>query len=422
MRAVAVLSMHTSPLAQPGSADAGGMNVYVRELTTALARAGARCEVYTRREDPAQPPAVWVEPGLRLHYVTAGPPAPLAKESLGPLVGEWTAGVGESLSALSARDEPVDLLHANYWLSAAAGHTLKHVLSVPLATTFHTLSRVKAKNAEEEPEPGRETSEQESVDCSDLLVSCSPSEAEDLVQLYAAGPQRVKTVLPGVHRAFFSPGDQAQARRAVGLPEGAPVVLFVGRIQPLKGLTLAMSAIATLAKVPAGRQGAGSRSGRATFVVVGGPSGPRGEEELARAKGVAEEGGLSQRIRWVPAMPHELLSSYYRAADVCVVPSWSESFGLAALEAAACAVPVVASAVGGLTGLVDHGRTGYLVAPGDVAGLARYLKELLDDMSLARFMGTAALKASSSYTWSRAASQFAGLSDALAGRELVNCG
>lgn len=422
--------MHTSPLAQPGSADAGGMNVYVRELTTALARSGARCEVYTRREGPAQPASLWVEPGLRLHYVTAGPQEPLAKELLAPLVGEWTAGVGESLSALSAQGEPVDLLHANYWLSAAAGHTLKHVLSVPLATTFHTLSRVKAKSAEDDPEPGRETSEQESVDCSDLLVSCSPSEAQDLVQLYGAGPERVTTVLPGVHRAFFSPGDQAQARRAVGLPEGEPVVLFVGRIQPLKGLTLAMSALAMLAEEgepgpspgTRGTLGAASRSGRATFVVVGGPSGPRGEEELARARQVAEDSGLAQRVRWVPALPHELLSSYYRAADVCVVPSWSESFGLAALEASACAVPVVASAVGGLTGLVDHGRTGYLVAPGDVAGLARYLKELLDDMSLARLMGAAALKASSSYTWSRAASEFGELSDALAGRELVNCG
>ncbi|MHB1496960.1 MAG: glycosyltransferase [Acidimicrobiales bacterium] len=414
MRAVAVLSMHTSPLAQPGSADAGGMNVYVRELATALARSGARCEVYTRRDDPAQPASLPVEPGLRVHHVPAGPAAPVAKELLAPLVGEWAAGVGESLAALSAKGEPVDLLHANYWLSATAGHTLKHVLSLPLATTFHTLGRVKARSAEETPEPGREEGEQQSADCSDLLVACSRSEADDLVRLYGAGPERVATVLPGVHRAFFAPGDQAQARRAVGLPEGAPVVLFVGRIQALKGLAVATKAIALLSGA--------TRSGQALFVVVGGPSGPRGEEELANAKAIAERSGLGGRVRWVPAIPHELLSSYYRAADVCVVPSWSESFGLVALEASACAVPVVASAVGGLADLVDHGRTGYLVAPGDVEGFAHYLKELLEDMALARLMGAAALEASSPYTWPAAATRFSELIASLAGRDLVNCG
>lgn len=405
--------MHTSPLAQPGSADAGGMNVYVRELTTALARSGTRCEVYTRREDTEQPAWFWVEPGLRVHHVAAGPPAPIAKELLAPLVGEWAAGVEESLSALSAQGDPVELLHANYWLSAAAGHNLKHVLSVPLVTTFHTLSQVKARNAKEAPEPGRQESEQRSAECSDLLVACSRSEAEDLVQLYGVGPERVATVLPGVHRAFFSPGNQAQARRAVGLPEGVPVVLFVGRIQPLKGLSVAVRAVA-------GLSGA-TRSGQALLVVVGGPSGPQGEAELANARAVAAQSGLAARVRWVPAIAHELLSSYYRAADVCVVPSWSESFGLVALEASACAVPVVASAVGGLADLVDHGRTGYLVDPGDVAGFARYLKELLDDVALARLMGAAALEATSSYTWPGAAAQFSELSSSLAGQDLVTC-
>jgi D-inositol-3-phosphate glycosyltransferase len=192
------------------------------------------------------------------------------------------------------------------------------------------------------------------------------------------------------------------------------VVLFVGRIQALKGLAVATKAIALLSGA--------TRSGQALFVVVGGPSGPRGEEELANAKAIAERSGLGGRVRWVPAIPHELLSSHYRAADVCVVPSWSESFGLVALEASACAVPVVASAVGGLADLVDHGRTGYLVAPGDVEGFAHYLKELLEDMALARLMGAAALEASSPYTWPAAATRFSELIASLAGRDLVNCG
>jgi D-inositol-3-phosphate glycosyltransferase len=427
------------------------MNVYVRELTSALARSGVRCEVYTRCHSPSQPKSAWVEPGLRVHHVQAGPPGPLAKELLAPVIGEWAAAVGQSLAALTAKGEGVELLHANYWLSAVAGHTLKHVLSVPLATTFHTLSRVKAQTNDDPPEPGRLEGEQEAVECSDLLIACSRSEANELTGLYGAGPERVATVLPGVHRAFFSPGDQARARRAVGLPAGVPVVLYVGRIQPLKGLTVAVSALSELASTgtpsvpssprrpgpssgrpPERRPGPlsppdlaaeeGPRSRRAVLVVVGGPSGPQGEEELARAKALVASSGLTGRVWWVPPQPHELLSSYYRAADVCVVPSWSESFGLVALEAGACGTPVVASAVGGLTGLVDHGRTGYLVPPGDVAGFAGYLKELLDDRALARLMGSAAEKAAGAYTWSAAATRFGELSDTLAGHDLVNCG
>lgn len=414
--------MHTSPFVQPGSADAGGMNVYVRELATALARSGARCEVYTRREDSSQPDSHFIEPGLRVHYVTAGPPAPLEKGLLPPLVGEWGAGVAQSLVALSSKGEGVELVHANYWLSAAAGHTLKHTLDVPLATTFHTLSRVKAQAGEEglgvlaAEDIEREQTEQAAIDCSDLLVTSSTTEYEEIVGLYGADPSRTEVVPPGVNRAFFAPGDQAQARRAVGLPAPAerPVVLFVGRIQPLKGLTVAVSALADLA----GRRG---RSGEAMLVVVGGPSGPRGEEEMARASALAERAGLGSLVRWVPPAPHEVLSSYYRAADVCVVPSWSESFGLVALEAAACGVPVVASAVGGLAGLVDHGRTGFLVRPGDVPGFARYIGELLDDETEARLLGAAAFARSASYTWAAAAERISRLTDDLAGRELVDC-
>jgi D-inositol-3-phosphate glycosyltransferase len=419
VRALAVLSMHTSPFAQPGSADAGGMNVYVRELTTALARSGARCEVYARRENPSQPESRWVEPGLRVHFVAAGPPAPLDKERLVPLVGEWAAGVAQSLVALSAGGEGVELVHANYWLSAAAGHTLKHALDVPLATTFHTLARARARAGRSAPEGAeRDQAERAAIECSDLLIACSGAEYDELVGLYGADPSRAEVVLPGVDHAFFSPGDQAQARRAVALPAPAdrPVVLFVGRIQPLKGLTVAVSAVADLA---VGGGGEGRR--RPMLVVVGGPSGPRGEEEMARARALAERAGLAPSVRWVPPAPHELLSSYYRAADVCVVPSWSESFGLVALEAAACGVPVVASDVGGLAGLVDHGRTGYLVPPGDVAGFTRYLGELLDEPARARALGAAAASKSESYTWTEAARRVTRLADDLAGRELVDC-
>ncbi len=408
--------MHTSPLAQPGSADAGGMNVYVRELASALARSGVRCEIFTRRERRDQPSSLLVEPGLRAHYIDAGPAAPVRKEALPDLVDDWARGVEERLVELGAAGEGAQVLHANYWLSAVAGHTLKHRLDMPLVSTFHTLELVKSQAGEPEPEVAerRLAGERAAIACSDAVLASSPVEARELVALYGADPGRVEMVPPGVDRAYFSPGDQAQARRAVGLPEGVPVVLFVGRVQPLKGLTTAVEAL--------GRLSGERRAANAHLVVVGGPSGGRGREEMSRTLALVERYDLAGRTILLPPQPHEMLSAYYRAADACVVPSRSESFGLVALEAAACGVPVVASAVGGLTGLVEHGRTGHLVAPGDADGFAHWLGELLDDRSLARLMGAAACERTAGYTWHAAAARVRGLCDGLLRRDLLTCG
>lgn len=416
MPALAILSMHTSPLAQPGTADAGGMNVYVRELATALARSGVRCEVYTRRERPDQPGSIWVEPGFRAHHIDAGPPSPISKELLPDLVDSWAAGVARSLSSLAEQGDEVNLLHGNYWLSAVAGHWLKHALDLPLVSTFHTLDRVKAEVGEDEAglTARRTAGEAAAIGCSDVLLASSSVEVDQLVRLYEADPARIEIVSPGVDRAFFSPGNQAQARRAVGLPADVPVVVFVGRIQPLKGLTVAVAALARLVRRP-------GRASGARLVVIGGPSGPKGQAELARAMELSEHCGIRDRVTVVPPQSHDLLSTYYRAADACVVPSRSESFGLVALEAAACGVPVVASAVGGLTQLVDHGRTGYLVEPDDVAGFAHHLGELLDDRALSRLLGAAAWRRSSSYTWAGAARRMSALCHAMTQRELVTC-
>jgi len=408
--------MHTSPLAQPGLADAGGMNVYVRQLASALARSGSRCEVFTRREGADQPASTWVEPGFRVHHVKAGPLGQVPKEALPDLVGQWTSGVGAVLDQLARRGEGVELVHANYWLSGMAGHALKHAMGLPLVTTFHTLERVKAQAGESEEVVAERRSAGEAaiVGCSDAVLASCPVEAGQLVGLYGADAGRVEVVPPGVDRAFFSPGDQSQARRAVGLPVGVPIVLFVGRVQPLKGLVTAASALALLS------QRAG-RAGAARLVVVGGPSGPQGGAELAAAMDIVAAHGVSERVSVVAPQPHEMLSTYYRAADVCIVPSRSESFGLVALEAAASGIPVVASAVGGLSQLVDHGRTGYLVGPRDVRAFAHYLGELLDDRSLARLLGVAALGRSAAYTWSAAARRLERLSEVLARRELLSC-
>jgi D-inositol-3-phosphate glycosyltransferase len=417
MRSLAVLSMHTSPLAQPGTGDGGGMNVYVRELSSALARAGVRCEVYTRAWSRALPRSVEVEPGFSVHHVPAGPLAPLAKEALHDVVEEFTESVAIRMAELEADGhDPADAVHANYWLSGIAGHTLKHRLGIPLVSTFHTLDRVKAEASPEElvaEEPSRRAAAEAAiVRCSDALLASCAVEARQLAALYDAEPARIEIVAPGVDHAFFSPGNRSQARRALGLDPDRNLLLFVGRIQPLKGARVAIETLASLAL---------DGWTNVDLAVVGGPSGPHGVVELASLRRDVRARGLGARVRFVEAQRHELLSCWYRAADVCLVPSRSESFGLVALEAAACGTPVVASAVGGLTTLVEHERSGVLVEGGTLEGFAAATSRLLGDPPLAAAMSGAAATLARRYTWSIAAARLRRLYGALTARQLVEC-
>jgi D-inositol-3-phosphate glycosyltransferase len=318
---------------------------------------------------------------------------------------------------MAAAGRPVDAIHANYWLSGVAGHTLKHELDIPLLVTFHTLDRVKADASPEElfaSEPARRAqAEADIVGCADAVVASCSVEADQLVGLYSAVPDRIVIVAPGVDHAFFGPGDRAQARRAVGLPAHDPVILFVGRIQPLKGLTVAVEALAEA-------QSAGVS--RASMVVIGGPSGPRGDEEMTRVGRLIQSLGLGSAVRMLRPQRHEILSTFYRASDACVVPSHSESFGLVALEAAACGVPVVASAVGGLTTLVDHGRTGFLIEGRDPSDYAKPLIEILGDRALAGRLSRAAATRAEAYTWRSAAEALWERGESLTSSVLVACG
>lgn len=406
MRRIAVLSLHTSPLVQPGSGDGGGMNVYVRELVSALAQAGGQATVFVRRADETSPGTVEVEPGVQVVHIDAGPPD-MPKEDLPQVVDRFADGVSAHLVASELDGHAYDGLLANYWLSGVAGHRLKHELELPLTTVFHTLARVKAETGD--PEPQRRLDAEASViACSDIILANSDEEARRLVDLYAAEPSRVEVVPPGVDHAFFSPGYQGGAREAVGLGPG-PVLLFVGRIQPLKGVDVAVRTLADLDRTDA------------RLVVVGGASGREGPAEERRVRALVDGLDLADRVTFVPPQPHHSLSTWYRAADVLIMPSRSESFGLVALEAAACGVPVVAAAVGGLRTLVEHGRTGYLVDSRDSADYARHVAHLLDDPASATEMAAAAAERSWSYTWSATASRLHRICDDLTLRTLVDC-
>lgn len=401
MHRLAVLSLHTSPLTQPGAGDGGGMNVYVRQLAAGLARTGVDVDVYTRADDPTRPAVIGVEPGLRVHHIAAGPLAPLPKGRLTTVVDEFVDGVAARIESRY----PADAIHANYWLSGVAGHALKHRLDLPLGCTFHTLARV--KGLDDGDARDRDRSEVAVIGCSDAVLASCREEADQLVELYGADPERVAIVSPGVDHAFFSPGSRVGARRAIGLDGERPVVLYVGRIQPLKGLEVALDAFARLPGSP-------------ILIVVGGPSGPGGWAYHDRVRAQAEGLGAGRRIRWVPPQPHHLLASYYRAADVVMVPSRSESFGLVALEAAACGTPTVATAVGGLRTLVVHGRTGYLV-PRTAEAFAAAAARIVGDPVLGGELGAAAARHARSFTWSAAAGGLARLFGELTDRALVAC-
>ncbi len=383
------------------------MSVYVRALASALARAGVECDVLVRRDHPNQPDSVEVEPGFRVVHLDAGPAHPVSKHDLIELVDPMVR------ATLDLVDGGVryDAIHANYWVSGAVGHRLKHELDLPLVATFHTLARVKADAGIDDDPELRARLEHEIVNCADLMLASTTAERDQLELLYAASPDRIEIVPPGVDHEIFhavEPRRRDAERRALGLGD-EPVLLFAGRIQPLKGADLAVQALAEL------------RDETATLLVVGGPSGPDGDGELDRLHELAAKLGVTGRVRFVPPQAHADLARYYRAVDVCLVPSHSESFGLVALEAAACGTPVVAAAVGGLVSLVDDGMTGFLVDSRDPADFAAPIERLLAEPAAAHAMGIAAEARSRRYGWSMTAARLRRLYIDLLAREPVSC-
>ena len=405
MARLAVLSYHTSPLAQPGTGDGGGMNVYVRELSSALARLGHEVDVYTRRDDPHQRDVVGVEPGFRVNHVTAGPARVLERDELTSFVGEFTDSVATSFRCSGVPDA----IHANYWLSGLAGHRLKHELNIPLVMTFHTLERVKADTFEAESED-RAFQESAVFACADAVLASCDVEAEQFVRFYNADPTRVHVVPLGVEHAFFAPGYRPQARLSLGIDPAATMLLFVGRLQGLKGVDLALETLIELRR----------RGRHAILAIIGGPSGADGRATVANLHRRVEEAGVIKHVSFVAPQAHQLLSTWMRAADVTVVPSRAESFGLVALESSACATPVVASEVGGLMTLVDPGVTGLLIANRDPGAWADAVETVVDPDHVTA-MSNAAVLLARRYTWRSAAQSLATLIEHLTLSGLVRC-
>jgi D-inositol-3-phosphate glycosyltransferase len=393
-RRVATLSVHTSPLDQPGAGDAGGMNVYIVEVSRRLAERGIAVDVFTRATSSDLPPVVEMAPGVTVRHVSAGPFEGLGKEELPAQLCAFTAAVLRE----EAQHEPghYDVVHSHYWLSGQVGWLARDRWGVPLIHTAHTLAKVKneALADGDHPEPrSRVIGEEQVVAEADRLVANTDEEARQLVRHYGADPARTLVIPPGVDLDRFAPGDRAAARRAVGAPQDALVLLFVGRIQPLKAPDVLLHAASRLlAGDPALRS-------RLRVHVVGAPSGS-GLEAPEQLQKLAGSLGIADVVHFFPPQPPDRLADHYRAADVTVVPSHNESFGLVALEAQACGTPVVAAAVGGLRTAVRDGVSGVLVAGHDPADYATAVRTVLARREL---LAAGARRHAGQFSWDRTA-------------------
>lgn len=393
LRRIAMLSAHTSPLEQPGDGDAGGMNVYVLELSRQLAARGIEVEIFTRATSRHQPSLVAAEPGILVHHVAAGPFEGLEKNDL---PSQLCSFVRDVLRA-EVEHEPghFDLVHSHYWLSGQVGTVARERWNVPLVHTMHTMAKVKnAMLADgDAAEPiGRIYGEEEIVRLADRLIANTTEERRDLVELYDADPDRVAVVHPGVDLTVFRAGRLAEAREQLGLARDAAVLLFAGRIQPLKAPDVVLRAAAVML------QRDPSLRNRLVVAVIGGASGSGLDQPSAMAD-LSHELGIDDVVRLVPTVSQRALADWYAAATVVCVPSHNESFGLVAIEAQACGTPVVAARVGGLTTSVSDGVTGMLVDGHDPADYATAVHVLLTDPDAREAMSHKAVRHAEGFGW-----------------------
>jgi D-inositol-3-phosphate glycosyltransferase len=392
IRRVAFLSLHTSPMEQPGSGDAGGMNVYVRALAAALAETGIEVEIFTRSTSARQPAVEHPSPGVCVHNVLAGPTRKLPKEELPELLHSMVAEI-DRIRRLQPHGR-YDMIHSHYWVSGVAGLELSQMWGLPLVHTMHTMAKVKNLLLEsgEQPEPRRrEEGEQRIVDGATRLIANTGTEAAELVSHYHADADRIDVAAPGVDLDVFTPAFRSASRAEHAVAPGTFHLLFAGRIQRLKGPQVLINAAALL------------RSRRPDIdlrlTILGAASGAKDFDLLS----LISAAGLDDVTTHHPPVNAPELANWYRSADVVVMPSFSESFGLVALEAQACGTPVVATKVGGLSRAIFDGRTGLLVDGHKASDWANALESLYDDPATRLDMGRAASLHAQGFGWQRTA-------------------
>jgi D-inositol-3-phosphate glycosyltransferase len=392
-RRIATISVHTSPLEQPGTGDAGGLNVYVVEVAKRMAARGVEVEIFTRAVSRDAAPVHELVPGVLVRHVPAGPFEELDKADLPAQLCEFTLGVLRTEAAYAPGR--YDLVHGHYWLSGHVGAVAKERWGVPLVQSMHTLGRVKnaalARGDMREPDI-RLRGESDVVASADRLVANTDEEARQLAGLYGAEPAKIWTINPGVDLSIFRPGPPAAARRRLGLPEDGRVIVFAGRIQPLKAPDVVLRAAAELIRADP------SLKRTLTIAFVGGLSGT-GRADPDQLSETAQALGIADVVRVEPPCPQAELADWYRAATVVMVPSHSESFGLVAIEAQACGTPVVAASVGGLRTAVQDEVSGILVDGHEPTGYADALRRLFAAPALRARLSAGAVTHASRFGW-----------------------
>lgn len=411
---IAMISMHTSPLQQPGIGDAGGMNVYILNVAKHLAQQGIEVDVFTRATRPSQGEIVTVVPGMRVINIIAGPYEGLAKEELSTQLAAFAGGV---IQFVKCEQLQYDIIHSHYWLSGQVGWLLRDIWEIPLVHTAHTLAAVKNHHLSPTDTPeteARRICEQQLVDNADVLVVNTLEETKDLVLHYDATPDKIMVMPPGTDTNMFTPGTERnteKARRELGIPLHSKVVAFVGRMQEFKGPQVLIRAVGELfARDPH----------RNLYVLIcGGASGAGSSMESYRA--LAGQVGAKRRIRFLQPRPPSELVSIYRAADIVAVPSFNESFGLVAIEAQASGTPVVAARTGGLPIAVAEGETGILVDTHTPADWADALAQLLDDDDTRKRMAQDAVSHARRFSWTSSASRLAEIYSDVLSTPMVPC-
>jgi D-inositol-3-phosphate glycosyltransferase len=404
-----MLSVHTCPLATLGGKKTGGMNVYVRELSAELGRRGVRVDIFTRSQDSRVPRINDTALGdcARVIHIPVGPETPLSTSDIYPFIPEFVHNV---VGFARAEGLSYDLIHSHYWLSGLAAHDLSRLWQAPTIQMFHTLGHMKNRVAQGDDQlepPLRIESERRIMREADYIVAATPAERVQLMWLYGTDMKKIRIIPPGVDTNRFKPIPRAEARHRLGLPEDDQMLLFVGRIEPLKGIDTLLRALAILSRDPA------EPVNRLFLSVVGGTiDDPQQEDiEVVRLRNLRQDLGLGDLVTFLGAKNQETLQYYYAAAEAVIMPSYYESFGMVALEAMACGIPVVASEVGGLAYLIQDGITGFHVPANDPEELAGRIGLILNNRTLRGEMSSAAASYAQRFSWVRIADQIERLYD-----------